>query len=111
MAWRAAIVVAMFAGVVYASYQQSVPKKLPGAAFDWVFLFHVERAAALLATVGVVLLVGVRAMRGEFPIKFGQVEYPAKEVGEKARAATAAQEERIQLLEERVFGIPPSPQD
>jgi ABC-type phosphate transport system auxiliary subunit len=109
--WRALAVVGALGGVVYASYHQGVPKKLPGAAFDWVFLFHVERATALLAALGLVLLVGVRALRGEFPIKFGQLEYPAKEVDEKTQAATAAQERRIQLLEDRVYGVPPSPRD
>jgi hypothetical protein len=78
-AFRVLVVVAVFGAFVYVSEQAGVPTKLPGAALGWSLLFHLERAAAVLATTGVVFLVGWRAMHGEFPIKFGQVEYAQKQ--------------------------------
>ncbi len=107
-AFRAATVVAVFGLVIYASHSHGVPDKLPAAALDWRLLFHAERAAAVLASFGVVLLVGWRAMHGEFPMKFGNVEYAVKEAAADAEAATNAQERRIQLLE-AYLGIGPGP--
>jgi hypothetical protein len=72
--------------------------KLPAAALGWTLLFHVERATALLAATGVVLLVGWRATHGEFPVKFGQVEY-AQKTAAAAADATSAQERRLRVLE------------
>jgi len=102
-------VLALFAVLVYVSDQRGVPKKLPTVALDWTLLFHAERAAALLGTVGIVLLVGWRASHGEFPIKFGNVEYAVKEAAAKAETATEAQERRIQLLEALLDVGPPPP--
>lgn len=97
-AWRGAVVLGVFAALAYASHEEGVPRKLPGAALDWTLLFHLERAAAILATAGVVLLVGWRAMHGEFPIKFGQVEYAQKQA-EAAAALNEVQERRLRVIE------------
>ena len=97
-AWRAAVVVLFTGFFVWLSHRAGVPKKLPGAAFDWRLLFHFERAAALLGTAGVVLLVGWRAVHGKFPIKLGQVEY-AQEQAEATFALNEAQERRLKVLE------------
>jgi hypothetical protein len=107
--FRMALVALVFGLVVLASDTAGIPEKLPGTAFGWVLLFHFLRASALLGVVGVVLLVGYRATRGEFPIKFGNVEYAVKEAAQKAEGATEAQEQRLRLLEAEVFGIPPQP--
>lgn len=88
----------MFSGVVYVSERAGVPDKLPGAALGWNLLFHLERAAAVLGACGVVLLVGWRAMHGEFPIRFGNVEYAQQAAGAAAEA-TAAQERRLRVIE------------
>jgi hypothetical protein len=82
----------------WASYQEKTPKHLPGASLGWVFLFHVERASAVLATIGIVLLIGWRAMHGEFPVKFGNVEYEKKAADASANA-TESQERRLKILE------------
>jgi len=98
-----------FAALVYVSDRAGVPDELPGAALGWNLLFHLVRAAAVLGTCGIVLLVGWRAMHGEFPIKFGNVEYAVKEAADKAEEATEAQERRIRYLEAVVFDVPPPP--
>src|SRR5215213_2804288 len=97
-AGRALVVILVFAALVYVSERAGVPDRLPGAALGWNLLFHLERAAAVLATAGVVLLVGWRAMHGEFPIKFGQVEYAQKQA-EAAAGLGEAQERRLRVLE------------
>ena len=96
--FRVAVVLGVFGVLAAISEDAGVPNKLPGAAFGWNLLFHLERAAAVLATAGVVLLVGWRAMHGEFPIKFGQVEYAQKQA-EAAAALNQAQERRLRVLE------------
>jgi hypothetical protein len=98
VAFRVLVVLVVFGVFVYVSEHEGVPAKLPGAALDWNLLFHLERATALLATTGVVLLVGWRALHGEFPIKFGQVEYAQKQA-EAAAGVTEAQERRLRVVE------------
>ena len=96
---RVLAVVAAFGVAVVASNAHGVPSSLPGAALDWRLLFHVERASILLATTGAVLLVGWRATRGEFPIKFGQLEYAVKDTADRAAAVDESHERRLQTLE------------
>jgi hypothetical protein len=96
---RALAVVAVFAAVVVASNAHGLPHTLPGAALGWPLLFHFERAAVLLATLGVVLLVGWRAINGEFPVKFGQLEYAVKDAAASAADVDEAHELRLQTLE------------
>lgn len=97
---------AVFAAAVYLSHRAGLPEKpdgtedeLPSVALGWKLLFHVERAGALLGALGVVLLIGWRATRGEFPIRFGQVEYAARAAADEAAKATASQERRLRYLE------------
>jgi hypothetical protein len=109
-AWRVMSVAAVFALVIYVSHNHGLPTQLPGAALGWPLLFHMERAAALLGTLGIVLLVGWRALRAEFPIKFGNVEYAVKEAAARADEASEAHERRIQFLEAYAeIGPPPQP--
>lgn len=72
---------------------------LPGVALGWEALFHVERASAMLGAIGVVLLVGWRALSGEFPIRFGNVEYAPKDVTDEVEETAASQEYRLRALE------------
>jgi len=92
-------VLIVFAIAVGASVGAGVPSELPNVAMGWVLLFHLERAAALLGVVGVVLLVGWRAVQGEFPVKLGNVEYEAKRAAADAELAAEEQEHRIRILE------------
>ena len=96
---KGAIVIAIFAGMVYASDRAGVPDSLPGAALGWVALFHVERAGAMLGAVGIVLLIGWRALSGEFPIKFGNLEYEVKEAASQAGEVADSHDRRIRALE------------
>ena len=96
--FRAVAVLLVFGAAIYASHKHGVPDKLPGAALSWNLLLHIERATVLLGGIGAVLLVGWRATHGEFPIKFGQLEYAQKTAGAAAEVAEA-QERRIRVLE------------
>lgn len=96
---RLLAVVVGFAAVVWGSDRHGVPESLPDVALDWTLLFHVERAAALLGAIGIVLLIGWRAANGQFPLKFGQVEYAAEEAAAQAEAVAASQEQRLRTLE------------
>lgn len=74
-----------------------VPHTLPGAALGWRPLFYVERASALLAGLGVVLLIGWRAFHGQFPIKFGNIEYE-KEL-QASTETVDSHEKRLRFVE------------
>lgn len=96
---RALVVAGVFAIAVTWSVEAGTPDELPDVALGWDVLFHVLRTGALLGGAGIVLLVGWRAIHGEFPIKFGNVEYAAQDAAAAAEAATKAQEQRIRVLE------------
>jgi hypothetical protein len=96
----------LFAAVLAASLIADAPKKLPSVALGWGLLFHVQRAAAVLATLGATALVAWKAAHREFPVKFGQLEYPAKEVDATAADAIAGLNERVADIED-VLGIGP----
>jgi hypothetical protein len=96
---RGAAVAACFGLAVLASSLHGVPQQLPGVALDWRLLFHVERASALLATSGAILLVAWRGTRGEFPVKFGQLEYAVKDAAAFAAEVDESHEKRLQTLE------------
>lgn len=96
---KALPVVAVFAAAIGASVGAGAPYELPNVAMDWTLLFHLERAAALLGVVGVVLLIGWRAVLGECPVKLGNVEYEAKRAAADAERAAEEQEHRIRVLE------------
>ena len=97
--FKGAVVSAVFAIAVYISTRAAVPAPLPGVAMGWTPLFHVQRAGVLLGAIGIVGLIGWRALSGEFPIKFGNVEYAVKEAAAEAEEVSASQERRIRLLE------------
>ena len=108
--WRLAVVLLVLGGTTYASYRHGTPKQLPTAALEWRLLFHLERAVVLLTAVGAVLLVGWRAMFGELPIKFGQLEYQAKAAAASSKTTGDAHEKRIGLIEGLLgIGEPPPP--
>ena len=96
---KGVVLLIVFAAAIYASTRASVPAPLPGVAMGWTPLFHVMRAGAMLGAIGIVALIGWRALSGEFPIKFGNVEYAAKETAAEAKQAAALQEQRIRTLE------------
>lgn len=97
--------VALLAVAVVASSSVGVPhdehgtETLPSVAMDWRLLFHVERASALLGTLGIILLIAWRGARGEWPIKFGNVEYAPKEAITVAADALEKQDRRLRIIE------------
>lgn len=80
------------------------PVELPAASLGWPLLLHMERAVALLGLAAAAVLVGVRATRGRFPIRFGQIEYPADDIGRRETVLSDAREERLRFIED-VLGI------
>jgi hypothetical protein len=96
---KGAVVAVVLVAAIYASTRAVVPFRLPGVALGWTALFHVERTGALLGAIGVVVLIGWRSLSGEFPIKFGNVEYETKEAAAEAEEISESQERRIRALE------------
>lgn len=89
----------LLAFVVWLSHRSGTPSDLPEVALDWRLLFHFERAATLMGTIGVVLLVGWRTVRGDFPSKVGQLKYRVGQTAADALAITDDLEARIRSLE------------
>jgi hypothetical protein len=65
----------------------------------WTLLFHVERTSVLLAGVGAMILIGWRASHGDFPVRFGQVEYAVREAASDLEMRNQALEKRLRTLE------------
>ncbi len=103
--------VLLYLGVVALSASIGTPKALPGVALGWGLVFHLERAAAAVGTVGAVLWVMWQSAHDEWPSKLGigSVEY-SQAVDDTAdalkslREVTWIQEQRIRLLEARQSG-------
>jgi hypothetical protein len=111
MAGWVGLAAVVFAATVYASVHHGPAKHLPAAALGWRLLFYVERAVVLLTAIGAVLLVGWRALHGEFPVRFGQLEYAAKEAAANSEEATGAQERRLQMVEALLGVADPPPEE
>lgn len=84
------------------SLQAGMPAELPDVAMGWGLLLHVERATALVAGLGAVFLIAWRASRGDFPIRFGQIEYAVREAARDATAREQALQRRVSVLEDVV---------
>ncbi|MDA0179771.1 hypothetical protein OJ997_05660 [Solirubrobacter phytolaccae] len=74
-------------------------EKLPGAALNWVPLFHVQRAGALLGAVGLVGFVFWHTSHERLPLKVGPIEFAKEAVGVTADAIEKLNR-RIDQLEE-----------
>jgi hypothetical protein len=98
-ALRVAAIAVAFGAAVGLSYVHGAPPVLPGAALSWSLLFHIERAIGLLAALGVVFVVGWRAIDGEFPVRFGNVEYAVESTAAETDLALARLEKRVDNLE------------
>jgi hypothetical protein len=73
------MVLAVLAFGVVLSTAEGTPDQLPAPSLGWATLLHVERSAALIGVAAAVLLTGVRALNGRFPVRFGHMEYAIEE--------------------------------
>jgi hypothetical protein len=111
---RFLIACAAFGSALYVSHKVGVPhnakgqEDLPGVALGWRLLFHVQRAGALLGIVATVGLIGWRGAHGEWPIKFGNVEYAPKQAVSVTADAIDKQNQRLSKIE-RFLRIDPPP--
>jgi hypothetical protein len=97
-ATKAVVPAVVFVAVLILSVVSGRPASLPGAALGSVWLLHVERAAVALGAAGAVWLVGWRALHGNFPVRFGNIEY-GHELTSFTDAVAATHEQRIERLE------------
>jgi hypothetical protein len=105
---RFALALIVFAAIVLASSLVGLPEDaagktdLPGLALGWPLLFHVLRAAAFVGAVGTVVLVAWRGSQGDWPIKFGNVEYAPKQAVAITADALEKQDRRLRLIEAKL---------
>jgi hypothetical protein len=93
------------------SLSAAARRPYPGVALGWGLLYHVERACFLLGVVALFVLIVWRALKAEFPIKFGPLlEYAPKEAVQVSRRMQVNLEERIVTIENRLK-IGPRPGD
>jgi hypothetical protein len=97
--WRPIPALTLLAVAAGLSVTAGTPNELPGAALGWPLLLHLERAAALVAALGFVALVGVRATMGSFPVRLGQVEYAAGRAMSEFEEAARSDGKRLDALE------------
>jgi hypothetical protein len=96
--FRAALVLIVLGVLAGFSREAGHPTHLPGISLGWLVLFYVERSAALLAVIGAVVLVGWRALCGEFPSSLGNVGYAATEAAQ-TQSSVDILDTRIKTLE------------
>ena len=96
---RIVAVAAVLAAGVALSAAHGTPAELPAAGLGWPVLLHLERAATLLGIVAMVLLVGVRAFNGRFPVRMGQIEYPVEQTESEVDEVQESHERRLEMIE------------
>lgn len=103
--WRIGLVAVLVIAGGLCSFAHGLPSELPAASLGWPVLLHLERSIALLGLVAISLLVGVRATKGTFPTKFGQVEYPADGVDRREDAVMSGYEVRLEAMEQMLGAL------
>jgi hypothetical protein len=104
--WRPLPALALLLIAALLSVGAGTPGELPGVALGWPLLLHLERAAVLVAGLGLVVLVGARATMGRFPFRLGQIEYAMEEMTTEFAKTVRVQGERLDALE--AASAPPS---
>lgn len=97
--WRPLPALALLMIAAALSATAATPNELPGVALGWPLLLHLERAAVLVAGSALLMLVGVRATKGQFPFKFGQIEYAVEQAATRMNRTVDLHEQRLEVLE------------
>lgn len=101
--WRqVATVAVVLALAMTLSAVQGWPDELPAPSLGWPALLHLERGAAFIGIAAAVLLIGVRALNGRFPMRFGQIEYSADEREQEIDAVDQLLTQRLHAVETRL---------
>lgn len=103
--WRVGLVSVLIASGGFVSAAYGIPAEAPAASLGWPLLLHLERSVAFLGLLVMALLVGVRATRGTFPVKFGQVEYPAERVDRREETVVDTYDKRLRVIERALTGL------
>ena len=104
--WRRPIpALALLTVAVALSATAGTPNELPGVALGWPLLLQLERAVVLVAGLGLVVLVGVRATMGRFPVRLGQVEYATSQAMSDFDETARLDGDRLAALEAVVAGL------
>lgn len=97
--WRVGLVAVAIGVAISISTVHGTPVVMPAASLGWPLLLHLERAVALLGLAAAALLVGLRATKGRFPSKLGQIEYLTDDIGRRDTTVTDGHEERLRFIE------------
>lgn len=97
--WRPIPALVLLSLAVVLSSAAGTPSELPGVALGWPLLLHLERAAVLVAGSALLMLVGARATKGQFPFKFGQIEYAVEQAATRMNRTVDLHEQRLEVLE------------
>ncbi|HEV2997636.1 MAG TPA: hypothetical protein VGX16_00900 [Solirubrobacteraceae bacterium] len=80
---------------VIVSVLYGTPEKLPGVALGLPLLLDLERSAAVLATIALVLIFAFLTSRGHLPTQFGNFAYPSIERQHDLEERVAALDRRL----------------
>ncbi len=80
------------------SLVMGTPSSMPEIALGSPLLLHVERAAGVLALLGMTLVITWRATRGQLPVRFANVEYESA-LAEEHDGQIANLDQRVTVLE------------
>jgi hypothetical protein len=103
--WRTTTVAVVLSSGAVISTLHGTPNEVPSSALGWPLLLHLERSVATIGLTAAALLVGVRALKGVFPFKLGQVEYLAGHVDRDEQALVDSLEKRVETVERAVATV------
>lgn len=95
------LIVGAYVMVALVSVLNGTPKKLPGVALGFPLLLHLERAGAVLAAIGAVLVVARLAWLGELPNQLGNIGYASFERRHEFEQSAAELRQHVEVRFDR----------